>query len=107
MTPSTPDVVATGPRLGIEVGEIPAILDAQLKLKGQGIAVEHVEPNSVASRLGLRQFDILLELDGVATRSAEDIRRQMAAGDGSATVRAKILRDGASQELSAPRARSR
>ncbi len=107
LTPAAPEPVASGPRLGIEAGEIPPILDAQLKLKGQGVAVEAVETNSLASRLGLRQYDVLLEVDGVPIRSADDIRRQMAAADGTATVRVKILRDGASQELSAPRARSR
>jgi len=53
------------PRLGVEVSTPSAALADQLDLpKGQGLVVRAVKPDSPAAKAGLKEHDILLELNG-------------------------------------------
>ena len=52
------------PKLGVITSAVPPVLDKQLKLKGEGVVIESVFPDSLASRLGIQELDVLLRLDG-------------------------------------------
>ncbi|MHC4606193.1 MAG: PDZ domain-containing protein [Planctomycetota bacterium] len=70
-------------------GAVPEAVRVHLAIpEGQGIAVERVPEGSAAAALGLREHDIILEIDGAPVRSAGDAR--------SLTERSTvaILRDG-------------
>ena len=61
---------------GVAVENIPPAIAKQLKLKpDQGLMVVAVLPNSPAERAGLKAEDLLIELDGVALTSQEDLAR--------------------------------
>jgi hypothetical protein len=87
------EATAAGPRLGIRTSRPDAVVDAQLELAGKGLVVESVEEGSLAARLRLERYDILLELNGVEIRAPQDVAKALAAaGDGKAA--AKVLRRG-------------
>lgn len=53
------------PRLGVRVDLPSETLTEQLNLKkGQGLVVEDVMPDSPASKAGLKQYDVLVDLNG-------------------------------------------
>jgi serine protease Do len=59
-------------RLGAVLGEPGATLVDQLDLpKGQGMVLEEVKPDSAAAKAGLKDHDILLELNGKTVPSDE------------------------------------
>jgi hypothetical protein len=65
--------------LGVVVTAVSAERAAALGLPvGQGLAVERVEPGTLADALGVQRGHVLVELDGRALRTSEDISAQMA-----------------------------
>ena len=83
------------PRLGVYVRETD---DA-------GLEVERVVPGSLADRLGIEPDDVVLEVDGQAVSSPEDVREALEqAGD---TVEVKVRRDGDTEVLEVERDRRR
>ena len=60
-------------RLGVNIGQLTPALTEQLDLpRGKGILIAHVLPNRAAAKAGLKDNDILMELDGKAVSS--DVR---------------------------------
>jgi S1-C subfamily serine protease len=70
---ANPWIVQQRTRLGVTAMKASPVLDAQLGLRGRGIVVATVGKNTLASRLGLQRYDILLELNGVAIRGVNDV----------------------------------
>lgn len=103
IAPVPAPVESLGPRLGVFPSEVPAILDKHLKLGGEGMVVDDVVPDTLASRLGIRPLDILVRLDGQAVRTRDDIARILAAKEPPAVATARVIREGAPVELSAKR----
>ena len=89
-----------GPYLGVRALRPSAALDAQLQLRGKGLVIEAVEKETLADTLGLRRFDILLELNGQPVRDLRDITSIMAAHKPGTTATAKVVRRARSLELS-------
>jgi hypothetical protein len=85
--------------LGIRARKPETVLDAQLALRGKGLVVEGVQRGTVADRLGLKRYDILLELNGIAVRSAADIRPALLSRNPSQAVQAKVMRRAQEVEL--------
>ena len=57
-------------RLGVRVDKPTDVLADQLDLpKGQGLIIEHVQPDSPAAKAGLKVNDVLLEVNGKAVAS--------------------------------------
>lgn len=96
-------VAGSGPRFGVITTPVPPVLDKQLKLKGEGIVIESVSENSIASRMGITEHDVLLQINGQVIHDRDDVLRLMVKKDLPATMTAKIVREGAVMELSAPR----
>ena len=91
------------PKLGVTTSAVPPLLDKHLKLKGEGIVIESVFPDSLASRLGIQEMDVLVNLDGQSIHDRDDILRVLTQKTQPATATAKVVREGAVIELSAVR----
>jgi PDZ domain len=103
-TPSlTPPPGLNQPRLGVLTSAVPPVLDKQLKLRGEGVVIDTVYPDSLASRLGIQEHDVLLSFDGQVIRDRDDILRVLTQKEPPATATAKVVREGAVIELSAAR----
>ena len=80
--------------LGVTAMRASKVLDAQLGLRGRGVVINSVSKNSLAEKLGLQRYDVLLELNGMAIRGTGDIavalRKQQK--DGAKEATCKILR---------------
>jgi len=87
--------------LGVRARRPEAVLDAQLELRGKGIVVEEVARESLAHRLGMQRYDILLALNGMDVRSLADVGPALRARDEKKPVTATVLRRGKAVELSA------
>jgi hypothetical protein len=78
-------------RLGVVVGPVDEALRYQLELPEGGVLIAEVAPGTRAEQLGLRQYDILLTLNGCKIGSADDIRNALP-DDGP--LSAEIIREG-------------
>jgi len=92
--------VDVGSALGIRVTEPDQVLDAQLDLRGHGLVVESVEKDSLADRLGLQRYDILLRLNGAETSQPGDVRLVLQNYKEGDPVTARVVRRGKAVELS-------
>ncbi|MFD1861682.1 S1C family serine protease [Planococcus chinensis] len=95
------------PSLGVailDLAEVPReYQESELKLPGDvtgGIVVNEVAPGSGADKAGIRQFDVIVELDGEAVNSVQELRQHLytetEVGD---TLKAKAYRDGKLMEF--------
>ena len=89
--------------LGARVSAPSPVLNAQLGLRGRGLVVQMVEKGSLADRLGLEKYDILLSLNDQAVKSPNEVLgllRRMQAG---APLKARIMRAGETKDLTTTR----
>lgn len=84
------------PRLGAQVRKPTGTLVDQLELpEGQGLVLEEVGPNSAAAKAGLKQHDILLELNGKpVSNQAGEFVKQLRDIKANTPVDAVVLRKG-------------
>jgi hypothetical protein len=92
--PRRPDAgfARLGPLLGARAMKPAAVLDAQLGLEGKGLVIEAVEQDSLAARLGLQRFDVLVELNGREIRGIEDVSVALRTPPEGGKAVAKIVR---------------
>lgn len=93
------EAVPQGPQLGIRATRPEGVVDAQLELGGKGLVVDAVEKGSLADRLGLERYDILLELNGAEIRRAEDVGAALANAPEGGKAAARVMRRGKSVDL--------
>lgn len=95
------------PSMGVsilELAEVPReYQESELNLPGDvtgGIVVNEVSPGSGADKAGLQQFDVIVELDGKAVNSVQELRQHLytekEVGD---TMKVEAYRDGKLIEL--------
>jgi len=101
--PPLPEVPLARPALGIEWQPLPDVLREHLDLPEGGIVVEKVLPESLAARLGLRRFDVLLDVAGRKVADAADVRAAVEEVKPGDPVAVTILRKGRRETLSANR----
>ena len=94
------DATQSGRLLGIRAVSPDAVLDAQLGLRGRGLVVHGVELDTPAASLGIKRFDVLIELDGKEVRATGDIARIMRARKKDAPLTGKVIRAGRELSLS-------
>lgn len=89
------------PRLGVQVQKPSAALADQLDLpKDRGLVLEEVGPNSPAARAGLKQHDILLELNGQPVPSQVNaFVKQLDALKANQPIDAVVLRKGQKETI--------
>jgi serine protease Do len=82
------------PDLGMSVEELSPELARRLGLsETTGLVVVNVQPHSPASEAGLRQGDVILEIDQVPVRDLDEFDEKMNAYDGGATILLLVKRN--------------
>lgn len=88
--------------LGIVPTAINEELRQVLKLKSkEGVVVSSVEPDSPADKAGLKQYDVILEINGQKVKDDMDLRFKIAEIPPGSKATLKIIRDGKEQTLTA------
>jgi serine protease Do len=88
--------------LGIEAREVTSENVKQLKLPAErGVVVGRVAPDSPASKAGLKETDVITEVDGQRVEGSTQFRRLIREIPAGRTVQLKVWRDGRAQTLSA------
>ena len=86
-----------GAQIGVSVEDLN---DQEVKANGQGgVLIRDVDQNSPASKAGLREGDIVVDVDGERVRSAIQFSRLIRETPGGRTVKLGIMRDGKRQSL--------
>jgi len=88
------------------LGVLPQDMDADMAevfgLKdNKGVLIPEVEPNSAADKAGLKHNDVILELDGKAVGSANELRNRIAMLKPGTEVEIVIWRDGKRKTVTA------
>jgi serine protease Do len=96
-------LVGEGPSwLGVEAREVTAENVKELKLPAErGVVVGHVSPESPASKAGLKETDVITEVDGQRVEGSAQFRRMIREIPAGRNVQLTIWRDGRSQTISA------
>lgn len=79
-------------RLGVAFAPVPAALNEQMNLKGEGLLVERVGPGGPAHKAGVKRGDILLAVGNKPIKKYADAVEWLNASDGKASL--KLLRGG-------------
>jgi serine protease Do len=88
--------------LGIEAREVTPENVKQLKLPAErGVVVGRVAPESPASKAGLKETDVVTEVDGQRVEGSTQFRRMIREIPAGRTVKLTVWRDGRAQTLSA------
>jgi serine protease Do len=93
------------PYLGIDFRDVGDEQVAQLKLKDtRGAEIIRVDHDAPAGKMGLREHDVVLQMNGVAIDGEEQLRRMLRDCPPGRTVVMTIARDGQTIVTSAPMA---
>jgi serine protease Do len=88
--------------LGIEAREVTPENVKQWKLPAErGVVVGRVAPESPAAKAGLKETDVITEVDGQRVEGSTQFRRMIREIPAGRSVQLKVWRDGRAQELSA------
>ncbi|HXW55941.1 MAG TPA: PDZ domain-containing protein [Candidatus Cybelea sp.] len=86
--------------LGVAIGEVTPEKAAELKLSSvRGVIVTDVEPDSPATKAGLKENDVLLQYDGQVVEGTVQFRRLVRETPPGRKVDVQISRDGRTQTL--------
>jgi len=89
-------------KLGVTVQPITADLASSLGLSDvRGALVNQVEPGSPAERAGLRQGDVITEVQGRRVTDGNELRNAISNTAPGTSVALKVVRDGRTSDLSA------
>lgn len=93
-------VAGGGYRLGLRLAPVPRPLNEQLDLKGEGMVVARVEPDSPAAKAGFKENDVLLSAGEKSIKSPGDLSEAVAKSEGK-ELSLKLVRGGKPQTISA------
>ena len=89
-------------KLGVAVQQITADLASSLGLSDvRGALVNQVEPGSPAERAGLRQGDVITEVQGRRVTDGNELRNAISNTAPGTSVALKVVRDGRTSDISA------
>jgi serine protease Do len=87
--------------IGVTLTDVTPALQRALGLSvARGAVVQDVGPNSPAARDGLRPYDVIVDVEGRAVASNEELIREIAARQPGSIARLQIVRDGRRHSLS-------
>src|ERR1700734_2190821 len=88
--------------LGVEAREVTPENGKEWKLPAErGVVVGRVSPESPASKAGLKETDVITEVDGQRVEGSAQFRRMIREIPAGRTVQLTVWRDGRAQNLSA------
>jgi len=88
--------------LGVEAREVTPENVQQFKLPAErGVVVGHVSPDSPASKAGLKDTDVITEVDGQRVEGAAQFRRMIREIPAGRSVQLTVWRDGHTQTIGA------
>jgi serine protease Do len=79
-----------GPKLGVSVQDTE---------DGKGVNVIEVDEDGNAAKAGIKEKDIITEVDGKAVNSADEVARLMKANKEKTSVKVKLLRNGKTENV--------
>jgi serine protease Do len=81
--------------IGVTLKDVDPDLRQSLKLsRAGGALVLQVEPDSPGARAGIKTYDLILSVDGLAINSNDELISEIAARQPGAVARLQVLRDG-------------
>src|SRR3984893_2427954 len=90
-----------GSWLGVETREVTSDNAKELKLPGErGVVVGRIAPDSPASNSGLRENDVVTEINGQQVEGAMQFRRMIREIPAGRSVQLTVWRDGRTQKIS-------
>lgn len=93
--------IGGGSWLGVETSEVTAERVKQLKLPAErGVLVGKIVPDSPASKAGLKENDVITELNGQKVEGAMQFRRMIREIPTGRTAQLAVVRDGHTQYIS-------
>jgi Do/DeqQ family serine protease len=88
--------------LGVAIQPVTSDIAASLGLKEvRGVLVNSVNPGAPAARAGIKQGDVILQLNGKDVNSANELRNEVAAVNPGTDVTLTIWRNGGQQQVHA------
>jgi serine protease Do len=88
--------------LGVDIQDVTADRVSALKLKDErGVEITMVDGDAPAGKAGLREHDVILDFNGTAVESGEQLRRLIREVPPGRTITLGISRDGAPLKISA------
>ena len=88
--------------LGVDIRDVTADRMAALKLKEErGVEITMVDADAPAGKAGLREHDVILDFNGTAVESEEQLRRMIREVPPGRTVTLGISRDGVPMKVNA------
>jgi serine protease Do len=98
----TTRIAVRGAWLGVGLGELTPERARSLKLKdGKGIEITHVEDNSPAAKAGLKESDVVLEINGQRVDNSDEFTRTILESTPGSKVNLVIWRNGSKQNIAA------
>ncbi|TNE68593.1 DegQ family serine endoprotease [bacterium] len=86
--------------IGVYMQDINSKMAQALDLKSsEGVIVAQVEPNSPASRAGLKEGDVIKSFDGKKIKNSTELKNKVAATTPGAKAKIGVLRDGDNKDL--------
>jgi serine protease Do len=87
---------ATSTDLGVTLEKVPAAAAEKMGIKeGVGLAIKQVNPDSVGGKMGLREGDVILEIDGKAASDVSAFNQEVKEAKKNKVIRLKIQRGSA------------
>jgi serine protease Do len=87
--------------LGVELHEVTSDSAKELKLSAErGVVVGKIVPDSPAAKAGLKENDVVTEINGLRVEGAAQFRRMIHETPAGRTVQLTVWRDGRAQNLS-------
>jgi serine protease Do len=95
-------LVGEGPSwLGVETNEVTSDVVKELKLPAErGVVIHDVTPDSPAAKAGLKENDVIIEVNGQRVEGAAQFRRMIHEIPAGRTVSLSVWRDSRSQSIS-------
>jgi len=88
--------------LGVDIADVTSERATALKLKEErGVEITAIDKDAPAGKAGLREHDVILEFNGTAVESGEQLRRLIRETPPGRTVTLGISRDGAPMKINA------
>ena len=93
--------------LGVETHEVTADKAKELKLSAErGVVLGKIVPDSPAAKAGLKENDVVMEINGQRVEGAAQFRRMIHEIPAGRTIQLTVWRDGRTQTVSATLAKS-